>query len=79
MNYERHGILFKRPSEVKMEIRFDFHYSWKDYRINIFFEREWLEHAGFVPDKWRIGNVVWVGVERDLTNMLSNKLGLIKN
>ena len=79
INYERHGVLFTRPPEVKMEIRIDFRYSWKDYNFNILFEREWLEHAGFILDEWRIGNVIWFGVERDITNMLSNKIGFIKN
>ena len=61
-----------------MEIRFDFRYSWGEYRINMFFEREWIEHAGFIPNKWRIGNVVWFGIERDITKMLSNKIRLPK-
>ena len=79
LNYERHGVIFTRPAEVKMELRIDFSYIWKDYRINIFFEREWLEHAGFVPNKWRIGNVIWFGIERDITKDISNKLRLVKN
>ena len=70
-NYERHGILYTRPAEVKMEIHLDFRYKWNEYWINIFFEREWLEHAGFVPDIWQIGNVIWLGIERDLTNLFS--------
>ena len=40
LNYERHGVIYNRPPEVKMEIRFDFRYNWKDYRLNIFYERE---------------------------------------
>ena len=72
LNYERHGVLYTRPAEVKMEIRLDFRYTYKDYRFNVFFEREWLEHAGFVPNKWRIGNVIWFGVERDLTALFAN-------
>tara|TARA_B100000579_G_C22828468_1_gene854582 strand:+ start:875 stop:2362 length:1488 start_codon:yes stop_codon:yes gene_type:complete len=77
-NYERHGVIYTRQPEVKMEIRFDFRYSWGEYRINMFFEREWIEHAGFIPNKWRIGNVVWFGIERDITKMLSNKIRLPK-
>ena len=71
LNYERHGVLYTRPAEVKMEVRLDFRYTWNDYHFNVFFEREWLEHAGFVPNKWRIGNVVWFGVERDLTTLFA--------
>ena len=78
-NYERHGVLFSRPPEVKIEIRFDLRYHWKDYNFNILYEREWLEHAGFVPNKWRNGTVIWFGIERDLTSLLSNKLGFINN
>ena len=70
LNYERHGVLYMRPAEVKMEIRLDFRYKWKNYLINIYFEREWLEHAGFIPDKWRIGNVIWFGIERNLNGIL---------
>tara|TARA_B100000965_G_scaffold361113_1_gene342287 strand:- start:3569 stop:5077 length:1509 start_codon:yes stop_codon:yes gene_type:complete len=78
-NYERHGVLYSRPPEVKMEIRLDIRYKWNDYKFKIYFEREWLEHAGFIPNKWRNGNVIWFGIERDITNMLSNKIGLVNN
>ena len=66
--------MYTRPAEVKMEVRLDFRYTYKDYHFNVFFEREWLEHAGFIPEKWRIGNVIWFGVERDLTELFSNTL-----
>ena len=79
MNYERHGVLFNRPPEVKMEIRLDIRYKWDDYKFNIYFEREWLEHAGFVSNEWRNGNVIWFGIERDITNAFSNKIGLFNN
>jgi len=78
-NYERHGVLYSRHPEVKMEMRLDIRYIWKDYKLNIYFEREWMEHAGFVPNKWRNGTVIWFGIERDLTSLLSNKLGFINN
>ena len=67
LNYERHGILFNRPPEVKMEIRLSFHYKWNDYLLKIHFEKEWLEHAGFETNIWRFGNVIWFGIQRDLT------------
>ena len=73
LNYERHGVLYTRPPEVKMEIRFDLRYNWKEYHFNIFYEHELLEHAGFVLNKWRNGNVVWFGIERDISNVLSKK------
>ena len=57
-----------------MEIRLDLRYKLDEYSFNIVFEREWLEHAGFVPNKWRNGFVIWFGIERDITNMLSNKI-----
>ena len=79
INFERHGVLYSRPPEVKMEIRLDIRYKWNDYNFNIYFEREWLEHAGFVSNEWRNGNVIWFGIERDITNMFSNKMGFIKN
>ena len=76
VNFERHGILFTRPAEVKMEIRVDFRYKWKTYWFNLFFEREWLEHPGFNTNKWRKSNVIWLGIERDLTNIFTSKVGL---
>jgi len=76
LNFERHGVLFDRPPEVKMEIRVDFRYKWNSYWFNIFYEREWLEHVGFLPNKWRLGNVLWFGIERDLTKIFSDKIGL---
>jgi len=79
LNYERHGVLFNRPPEVKMEIRLDIRYKWDDYKFNIYFEREWLEHAGFVSNEWRNGNVIWFGIERDITNAFSNKIGFVNN
>ena len=73
LNYERHGILYKRPPEVKMEISLDFRYNWNSYKFNIIFEREWLEHAGFNMNDWRMGSVIWLGIERDLTYLLNNR------
>ncbi len=73
-NYERHGVLYSRPPEVKMEIRLDIRYKWNDYKFNIYFEREWLEHAGFISNEWRNGNVIWFGIERDITNVIFNKI-----
>ncbi len=78
-NFERHGVLYTRPPEVKMEIRLDIRYVWNDYKFNIYFEREWLEHAGFISDKWRNGNVIWFGIERNITNVFSKKRGLVNN
>ena len=78
-NYERHGVLYSRPPEVKIEIRLDIRYKFNDYKFNIYFEREWLEHAGFISDKWRNGNVIWFGIERNITNVFSKKRGLVNN
>ena len=77
-NFERHGVLYTRPAEVKMELRLDFRYTYREYHLNVFYEREWLEHAGFIPDKWRIGNVIWFGVERDITNLFTDKLSSLR-
>ena len=61
-----------------MELRLDFRYTYKEYHFNVFFEREWLEHAGFVSNKWRIGNVIWFGVERDLTDLFVEKASSLR-
>ncbi len=79
LNYERHGILYKRPAEVKIEFRIDLKYKLNEYYLNIYFEKEWLEHESFIANKWRVGNVIWFGIERDITNMLFNKKGLVNN
>ena len=79
LNYERHGIVYARPAEVKMEFRIDFRYIFDEFNIGILFEREWIEHAGFIMDNWRIGNVICIRFEKNISNLFSNKSKSFKN
>ena len=62
-----------------MEIRLDIKYNWKDYCLKVYFEQEWLEHAGFIEDNWRIGNVIVFGVERNMDNLFSERFRFYGN
>ncbi len=91
-NYERHG--FQRPvsqaetsflfdqvneiwPETKLEFRLDLRYKYKAYKLNLYYEREVILNLES-RDKIRTGNVIWVGIERELDNVvfkgLYNKL-----
>jgi hypothetical protein len=48
-NYERHGIVSKRPSEVKLEYRLDTRIKLKDIWFGIYFEKQFEAFLGF-PD-----------------------------
>lgn len=84
-NYERHGIQIpisimeidgriEQPHngwpEVKFEFKLDLRYNLNGYRINLFIEREILKNFEFA-DKTRKGNVIWVGIERDINKLFS--------
>jgi hypothetical protein len=72
-NYERHGIIGNQnndPPEVKIEFRLDARFTYKKYRINIYFERELLNNSEFVPNKVRRSNVFWFGLEKDLSELV---------
>ena len=49
-NYERHGVTYHFPPEVKIENRFNFTYLRGDIKINIIYENEYFEHYGFVDE-----------------------------
>jgi hypothetical protein len=88
INYERHGLT--QPTvdigeefllqeindlwtEAKLEFRIDLRYTYKNYRFNMYFENELminLESTG----KTRRGQVLWLGVERDLNSDLFKKI-----
>ena len=49
LNYERHGIVSKRPAEVKLEFRLDMRYNYKNIWYGIYFEKQFESFLGF-PD-----------------------------
>ena len=59
-NYERHGIVSKRPAEVKFELRLDLRYKHEDVWFGIYYEKQKEMFLGF-PDYFyedRFGNPV---------------------
>ncbi len=55
VNYERHGITYHFPPEVKFESRFNISYKINDYKFSIIYENEYFEHYSFVDSY----NNVW--------------------
>ena len=55
INYERHGVTFNFPPEVKIESRFLFHINVNDFFVSLNYENEYFEHYGFVDTN----NNVW--------------------
>lgn len=48
INYERHGVTYHFPPEVKLESRFTFSYKINGLFILLKYENEYFEHYGFV-------------------------------
>lgn len=82
-NYERHGV--RGPTsvvesnlitdqlndiwpETKLEFRLDLRYKYKAYMLNLYYEREVTLNLES-KDKTRKGNVIWVGIERDIAKL----------
>ncbi|NHZ87031.1 MAG: hypothetical protein GWP19_14360 [Planctomycetia bacterium] len=80
-NYERHGLslpttvaetsfIADQPNkiwpETKLEFRLDLRYKYKAYKLNLYFEREITLNLES-RDKTRKSNVIWVGIERDIS------------
>jgi len=70
-NYERHGISSGNPPEVKIEFRLDVRFIYKKYRINIYYEKELLNNSEFIPNEVRRSNIFWVGLEKDLSEVIN--------
>ena len=68
-NYERHGIVSGNPPEVKLEFRLDIRFLYKNYHINIYFEKELLKNVSFDEDKLLQSNIFWFGIKRDLSKV----------
>ena len=48
LNYERHGVTYHFPPEVKFESRINASYKRGNTQIHIIYENEYFEHYGFV-------------------------------
>jgi len=48
INYERHGVTFRFPPEVKFESKVSASYNYKNFKLFINYENEYFEHYGFV-------------------------------
>lgn len=87
-NYERHGV--NQPTsiaetkliidqlndiwpETKLEFRLDLRYKYKAYKLNLYYEREVTLNLES-RDKTRGGNVIWVGIEKDISNDFVDKI-----
>tara|TARA_Y100001970_G_scaffold281852_1_gene393483 strand:- start:19819 stop:21198 length:1380 start_codon:yes stop_codon:yes gene_type:complete len=55
INYERHGVTFRFPPEVKLESRIAISYKYNNTFFIVNFENEYFEHYGFVDSN----NNVW--------------------
>jgi hypothetical protein len=48
LNFERHGVTYHFPPEVKFETRITFTYTYNNTFITVNYENEYFEHYGFV-------------------------------
>jgi len=48
LNYERHGVTYHFPPEVKFESRINASYKLGNTKIHLIYENEYFEHYGFV-------------------------------
>ena len=48
LNYERHGVTYHFPPEVKFESRINASYSSGNTTVHLVYENEYFEHYGFV-------------------------------
>lgn len=47
-NYERHGVVYHFPPEVKIELRLSLIYNYKNWIFDLFYENEYFENIGFI-------------------------------
>jgi len=56
VNYERHGVNFHFPPEVKLESRWSANYTHQKIIISLYYENEYFEHYGFVDNSENVWN-----------------------
>ena len=47
-NYERHGVVYHFPPEVKIELRMSVIYKYKNWLFDLYYENEYFENIGFI-------------------------------
>ena len=72
VNYERRGIITGNFPEVKIELRLDLGFVYREFHINVYFERELIINSEFQSDRKLTSNLLWFGVEKYLTSDFSN-------
>jgi len=77
-NYERHGVVYHFPPEVKIELRLSVIYRYKDWIFDLYYENEYFENIGFVnsndnvwlnkpiPDSIRRTNTIIFKLQKNL-------------
>ena len=70
INYERHGVTYHFPPEVKLESRISFSYKLKNTFIYINYEYEYFEHYGFVDNNKNVWDQTFESNSIQRTNTL---------
>ena len=55
-NYERHGVSYHFPPEVKFESRLTVSFNFKELFVYINYENEFISHYGFVDNNQNVWN-----------------------
>jgi len=70
VNYERHGVTYKFPPEVKFESRLSLSHKIKNMYLYLYFEKEYYEHYGFVDTNINVWNKTFENGSIQRTNTL---------
>ncbi len=73
INYERHGITFNYPPEVKLETRISLSYKLKNIFMVLNYEDEFFKHYGFVDRNNNVWNEIYEkdSIQRSKTILFS--------
>ena len=73
LNYERHGVTYHFPPEVKFESRITVSYKHNDTKFYLNFENEYFEHYGFVDSNINVWDETFEfgSIQRTKTLMFS--------
>ncbi len=74
INFERHGVTFHFPPEVKFENRISARINFKNYSFYLFYENEYFEHYGFVDSNENVWTETFSYQSIQRTNTLLFKL-----
>jgi len=70
INYERHGVTYHFPPEVKLESRVSFSYKLNNFFIYLNYENEYFEHYGFVDSNKNVWDETFEPGSIQYTNTL---------